>query len=895
MTAVREYVLSIEGSTVAAATAGCPTSVTSSDSSWSSDWVLLAGALYYPTGSITASIDPVGGELTVGDLSFELHDSLLSNGKGWVTYYSTRVASRIPSVSVTSDVTASSTDFTVATLGVLDTGGGSCWIGQEAIEYDSHGTTTVPIVARGAYGSNPVDHRVSEGKYPLAYAELPEFDRRRVVLWKVESGVATALWRGYCEEGPISQDTSKYLLRARHIWTRLKERKLGFTQASTRLRGWDLSAVRIMVRNKQLVQSGLAVRDSFQGSTGAANVCETPSQLARELELALQGALISLNNATPDGISVIVFADRNRLTFRATFRGLHKTEAQAAIVIAGQDVARAAAIDNGTDSYTVLTVDLPPACRQVFVGESPFGNGTNIVVDSVAGLPSTFTEVSTTKDTVTTSVVPVLRAKWNDQWLVIRPSTTNVTPPRLDNCSVTLLPTSPGPVTREQQGISLVPSGRSFAALIYVMEPLSLVIAYRVKSPHWIYALRYAVWGDTDFDSQSPATPPDYLLAGGRSDDWDWSQCAAIVSATIGVAGQREWYLDGTQTAGALTMDLLRFGGCALAVRASGKLAPWLIRPPVPTDTITATYTNEVMQVQYTPRTERLRNALSNVATLEMSDGKLTVVDAISIDRYGQGKTVEVKLHGTDNFAALSVSQTALASYLLGRVLLPDPVDQHTLRFPPAQQQAFFVGDYVRVSAHWCLPDGDGNRGYTLTSSQLNRTTRGVMQALSSRIDLSGQGTVELQALQWRLDGFAGYSPACRVNSVSGANIVVQQSYLSAASTIKNYAGVDPAGDGGASKFKAGDRIKLVLRDTTSTIRETGLVVSSVSSTTITCTASVPTSPNNWNTLASTGWVDVIYDDAGASGLQESQRAYAWIGGADTVTGTGDETTRWSP
>ena len=169
------------------------------------------------------------------------------------------------------------------------------------------------------------------------------------------------------------------------------------------------------------------------------------------------------------------------------------------------------------------------------------------------------------------------------------------------------------------------------------------------------------------------------------------------------------------------------------------------------------------------------------------------------------------------------------------------------------------------------------------------------MQALSHRVDLGGLGQVEVQAVQWRLDGFAGYSPACRVQSISGAAITVRQSYLSAATSIENYAGVDPAGDGGASKFRAGDRVKLVLRDVTTTVVETGLVVLSVSSTTITCTASVPTSPNNWNTLASTGWVDVIYDDATATGLQDSQRAHAWIGGASVVAGTGDETTRWSP
>lgn len=892
---VREYVFSVDGSPIAAATAGCPASVTSADASWSSDWVLLNGALYYPSGSISVSVDPVGGDVSISDLSVELFDALLPDGKRWVTYYSTRITSRIPSVSVVTDITASSTSFDVASLGVLDTGGGSCWIGAEAIEYGAHATTTIPIVARGAYGSAAVDHRVSEGRYPLAFTEFPDFDRRRCILWKVESGVATALWRGFLEEGPISQDDSKYVVRARALWTRLKERKLGFTQASTRVRGWDLSAVRLQIRTDALASSGNSLRDSF--TSGNDTVADTATELANKLQQAIGSALpTGLLNASPNGISPLVIADRNQLTFRVAFRGTHKAGAQIAIVIAGAVAAGANAVDGGAESIATVTVALPPACRQIYVGEAPFGGGSSLTVDTVDGLPSTTTEVSTTVDGFTTSVVPVLRAQWNGSWLVIRPTTTSASPlPTLNNCSTSLLPTRVGPITREQQGVQLVREAQALNAVIYVTEPLSLTLAYRVRSPHWIYALRYAVWGDTVFDLQTPSSPPDYLLAGGRSEDWNWSQCAAIVSATSGIAGQREWFLDGSQTAGALTMDLLRFGGCALTVRADGKLAPWVVRPPLPTDAVAASFVGDDMSERFTPRTERLRNALSNVATLELGDGKLTVVDALSIDRYGQGRTVEVKLHGTDNFAALAVSNSTLAQYLLGRVLWVDPVDQHTLRFPPAQQQQWFAGDYLRVTRHWCLPDGDGNRGYTLNASQIASSARGVMQALSHRVDLGGLGQVEVQTVQWRLDGFAGYSPACRVQSISGAAITVRQSYLSAATSIENYAGVDPAGDGGASKFRAGDRVKLVLRDVTTTVVETGLVVLSVSSTTITCTASVPTSPNNWNTLASTGWVDVIYDDASATGLQDSQRAYAWIGGASVVAGTGDATTRWSP
>jgi len=94
--------------------------------------------------------------------------------------------------------------------------------------------------------------------------------------------------------------------------------------------------------------------------------------------------------------------------------------------------------------------------------------------------------------------------------------------------------------------------------------------------------------------------------------------------------------------------------------------------------------------------------------------------------------------------------------------------------------------------------------------------------------------------------------------------------------------------------------VKLLLRNST-TYTDEPLTVLSVNgaSGTITLTASVPTVPTDWVTLAGSGMVDLVYDAYETSGIQTAQKLYAVCGNGNAVWGgigaSGDKSRRWGP
>jgi hypothetical protein len=265
----------------------------------------------------------------------------------------------------------------------------------------------------------------------------------------------------------------------------------------------------------------------------------------------------------------------------------------------------------------------------------------------------------------------------------------------------------------------------------------------------------------------------------------------------------------------------------------------------------------------------------------------LGVVNQRSVDRYGIGRTVEVKLESLNRPEVVLDNPIALATQVFQRILgLYDrPIDVIRVPLRWSQRDNAAAGKWIKIT-DWLAPNGQGTRG----------NTERVGMVINHDMDYRS-GTVWVTALCLR--NTYGYAPSCRVASISGATLTIATAYIRgvgdyAGSNTVQYSGT--GNDGGTSKFVAGDKVRLVLWDTTTKTVESFTVQSvNVVAKTITLTASVPTSPYNWPSLATTGIVTLEYDEfATCTTTQRSK--YAFWGNATTgvIDGTATNNREWS-
>jgi hypothetical protein len=129
------------------------------------------------------------------------------------------------------------------------------------------------------------------------------------------------------------------------------------------------------------------------------------------------------------------------------------------------------------------------------------------------------------------------------------------------------------------------------------------------------------------------------------------------------------------------------------------------------------------------------------------------------------------------------------------------------------------------------------------------------------------------------------YTPAVKAASIVAATGVVtaatgyvRKDHMDAT----DYAGGE-LGTGGVAGFSAGDKVRLITRDSTSPVQETYTIqsVNSVAGT-ITMTTAIATAPYNWPTLASGGWVDVI---PATFTTTPNKTYHAWVGDGTAAEG----------
>lgn len=915
MSGVREWVLAVEGAPFAMATAGCPTSISLSsadtgDPAWGSA-TILPGALKYPSVELGASLSILDSTLSVPDISLTLVDVTDGDGHPCVSYYATRHPSTITSTALTNAITNDSASFTVANASgiVADT---ILWIDAEAIRVDTPVGTTIPILERGYYGSRQTDHKPDGARYPEAWFEFPFYNRRRATLWSVENGVATSRYRGYIETNPET-DGYEWKLRLNHVTQRIMDSRVGTADASCRIRGYDMASVIVWLSSDTTFTSRYSINSYWTGLQQL-NVVDTAEELAINIQRELARQLGSIYTDATNSIQPAVQAQNGKLIVSCQFKGTYNAGGRVAIQVAGEFGGWQPTQDDGAGRGIVRTeMEIPPVCRALWIGTSPSGSLSTIQVDNTTGLPSAWTEVLTVvNSTQSVSVKPILRADLSDDaFLVVTPGSTTASPPALTSCMFDIR-------SKKSPGASLSPASvgvnqgqfdGNIAGILFVTSPMTFTLSLRVKCSHWILGVIFAMvspyysrFGLSDTITQAPASDvPDYIGSGANAYDWDFTNWHDVVRQSAGLLNAREWFLDGTQKFGQLIGDVVRLAGCAIMLRGS-RLSVVPVRPPVPSDSLAADFSESVRVSKDPAKWSTLVDALSNTVSLEYGDGKIVVNDARSQQRYGQTQEVSVKLYGPDLFGVISISTSTLAQYLLGTTLglRAEPINQVEIPIPYSYFDSIKLGDFVRINSSWFLPNQSGGRSYTLTTAQKAYTTLGVGIVIGISLMTGSPAQCRLTLAMFGLHGFAGYAPCARVASISADTLTLSKSYLTAASSTKNYDNSNTSsGDGGASKFAAGDRVRLILRNTTATTVQS-FVVSAVNSGgtgTIKLTVTVPTSPTNWPSLAGSGIVDVEYDNYATSGFQDTQKGYCAIGDYSTnvIASTSDPARRWAP
>jgi len=824
------------------------------------------------------------GDLDVDGITFTLHDlpglTGLANGQPWLTYLTTRPADDVPRAVLAAGFTATDTTFTLSDYGLIASSFPCVlWIDDEAINCASilAGVVTVAggTAGRGYYGTRAKAHTIDEelGVIPEAWAAPVWLQRRRVLLWRVEGNTASVIWRGYANRPRLSPDGASWQLQCEPAWTVDRARPLGIPTAGTRIRGYSPATV---------------VFGALTGFTLNLFGTSSSRNLTDNLIFTTLDELISWAKAqlypqiagVPGVTSAVVDLRRvrNRVTLSLKTSDMTNPTLTAQISIAGEITSGQTSTSN--PQLSSVEAEMPSAAIQLPLDYDESAP-PHVPVTSTNGLPTLFPLATTRTDgTHTTTLQTTLLGNLDDNTLlVLYPTAVSD-----DDAAVGGGPsvTAGYRCFDAKSGRVIDPRGTklnpALGGSIKILSAVRLQLGARVSTTHWAFGLA-ALLADSE-----------HVNAGFDPRNFDTDSLATVATLTESEVSGREWNLDGSKTLGDLLVPALAAEGCVPAIVEYGRVGFVALRNPIANEPDAATFSAAVdfangTRVEY----EDSPAGVVNVAKIDVAADKITVRDVRSIGRYGQGKVASFALSGLD-YAGDITDARMVSSRLLSRVVqvLGDPVAM--LRW--TTHLGFFAtyaGSIVSLTDA-TAPNGAGGRG--------NDSRR--CQITGRRVSLAS-GRVVLDALA--LPETYAYSPAARVASISSDTLTLDYQYvLEGDANATDYAGTTTgsSGDRGASAFAVGDRVKLILRDSTTYEYHSAIVASigtGVNLGKITLTAAVPTSPIDWVTEAGNGRVDVIYDDVDTSGVTDAQKQYALCGSGSTVFGsigsTGLQSRRW--
>lgn len=880
------YALTIDGCPYAACSAGTPASVTSSDGDWPAGVVLLPGSLDRKSLerlSWQEDVRPTTGELSVSSLTLSLDDVIPTTGphagvRVWTYLFSRRTRAVKSATLAAPGITSTDTSIVVAFDPGFSTGAQTIWIDREAILCSGYnaGAKTFTATTRGYLGTRAAAHLTDEVNAfaPLVWEEFPNPQRRRAILWLIEGGVATPVWRGYVGRSPrLDSEGARWEMQLEHAWTVQAARSLGPARTSARIVGFQPNSFKI-----ELTQLGFAGATINRFEVRRERLSDTwPESLERLASLLSAGLNPMLALGSPAVVGVVRIGVTN-----GQLRAESSADVRHQLAI-GPRIATPAALPNPafhTDQSierstgvfaAVATLPYPATAHVAIV----MGENNEVTLDSVAGIPTTGLVTSSTDGPQTTRVQWALQTRdaANGFYLALTSvdATTRRVVGRAQRGGVGF--GAPGTVTLQVGGN------------ILLTEATDADLVTRVESSHWLYALRRGALSEL-YGIDDQADPR----------DWSWSNADAVVGATGGeYSTSRVWVFDGSTKLGDFVKDAVRLDACALGLRGS-RLAFGVIDPPLEAEA--TAYAIDLTAGQGVHKSvtgfATQSDGVVNVVRITREDApSLTVNNQQSIALYGMSQALEVEAKGAvaDTVAGLSPFELARGPLSRALGMWSEPTELVAVEASLSALTEAELLSVVSITSK-VIPTVEGERG-------VSSTRRG--RVVSRAIDLA-RGVVRLGVLVFP-HRVSGYVPCARVASISGTTVTLDTVYLTSTSATdysashrQDYTG-STLNDGGCSLFSVGDILRLRVADATSGIEEGGWEVATVtpSGPTLTLTAAPTGGAVDWEAEIAVGnAVEITFDDYDA-GITASQQRWSYVGKRSTRTLDGDDLKEWSP
>lgn len=891
-----EACLQIDGWQYLVATGGVTTFPTCAETDWigSTGVTLLPGFLVPPANQWTERVNPIDGELSLDTQSFKVFDADPeagpASGHPLMTFSGTLSAS----VFTTTTLTGAGCVPGDVTLNVADTtlfaSSGTLWIGTEAITYTGKTGSTFTGCTRGALGTAALFHLsdIGNGYYPVVQDRFPSFEGKRATLYKVDdsTNVAVPIWRGYCNRAPRFIDVpdqpgsfgAAMELQCEDFWRNSREARASIPGATVRLRGVHKLLMGFRV-------SFAADPDTGEFFDAGIRDITNPTRVGSDVVGVLNDQCISANDRwATAGVTMAASCRADGTGASVTVTGNVAGPFALRLKVGDEDVT-VNYTGSGTGTITARVNSIPQVIERLYLKNADAvalisgGNATGTAGGLV--LPSAWTASTITDGPLVTTSQPVMVGDFDDDYqLLIKPtsvtafnSSTAPTGPYI-NGEFSLIPKSPGTPSLVQ------PRGPYWVVNTY--RAIALDVAALVQSSHWLLAMRRGLIEDV-----ANIARPEI-----DSRDWEFSQQNSILACTAGDISNRFYILDGSKTVGSLFYDNLRAAGCAIGVRNS-RLSPFAIRAPLPSDVIDANHTFDASTDWVANASfERSPDGIVNMAKVNAVKFAEIVNDRGSIDRFGQGRMVELAMFGWDPIRNMTADPTVIWSQLLSRMIDLWGYPTFSGKFSTTLERfdSVFIGDIIQVT-DWLIPDGNGDR------APVNR--RGLVIGKSWNLDA---GTLVFEAVFFDIGNIAGYAPCVKINVITINELSVETGYLS--STNTDYSGSNLAeyafastfpNDGGASWFAVGDKVRLVKFGAgTTVVQETGHTIALVDPGALQINLVAPVAM----TIAAGDVVHLVYDAYGSgASVSAANKLFAWVSSQTTheIGTSADAQKTWAP
>lgn len=437
-----------------------------------------------------------------------------------------------------------------------------------------------------------------------------------------------------------------------------------------------------------------------------------------------------------------------------------------------------------------------------------------------------------------------------------------------------------GSATFRPKNIAKVYGDRSEAwrQVHFVTQEVDLEHRMSLKSKHWMDLLRYGIIEKFHYEKDFNFSFPYYQLL-------------KLTNQSM----TTELLLEPKTSLGDITQNITQFYGIAPTTTDEGKMRFVKIEKPVISTSSSWTLTSNDYIKSEKPQWEDVGDNVVT-AVIVKSDGLaggngMLVRNQEARGKHGECQTIEIDLSKLGiEFALFQKSPQEVITFLTTEVtsrfftLFSDPYTAYTIHLPLSYMTRIYPGMVITVS-DWLLPNGSGGRG--LSSAKL---------LVQKKVTSIQTGKVSITAILFPGEANTGFSPCVKLSSINVATktLTVTGSYISTGITSSqsptDYAGSNLSGysstngsanDRGIGWFNVGDKIQLLLRDT-ATWAYDSFTIASIGSNTIVVSETITTGAVNWPVFAASGSVDVRFSPYSTTGLQEGQKAWAYIGDGPT-------------